>query len=85
MTLLTHKTVTVKETVHGQDAEVKQNYFVTTPEDPDFVNLSFTLLAHHAPMFRHILLANLNKILQTLTDYLASQRKEHGGRTGLMY
>jgi hypothetical protein len=84
MSLVTKKTVTTKDEKTG--AEIKTNYFETTPEDPDYVHLSHVVLARNATMLRQVVLANLDKMLQAIKDYLAAQHKDsqHDSR-GFVY
>lgn len=83
VTLLTDKTVTTKQ---DDGTEIKQNYFVTTQEDPDYVDLCFTILARNAPLLRQVVLANFDKLLQAIQDYLAALHKDslHDSR-GFVY
>jgi len=83
VTLLTDKTITMKE---EDGREVKQNFFVTTPEDPDYVDLCYNVLARNAGLLRQLLLANFDKLLMTIHDYLQAQHKDsqHDAR-GFVY
>jgi hypothetical protein len=82
VTLLTSKTVTTK----AGDAEIKQNYYVTTVEDPDYVNFCYSMLAKNAGLLRHVVLANIEKLLVALKDYANAQHtdSQHDSR-GLLY
>jgi hypothetical protein len=84
MSLVTKKTVTTKDDQTG--AEIKTNYFETTPEDPTYVHMSHVALARNATMLRQVVLANLDKMLQAIKDYLAAQHKDsqHDSR-GFVY
>ena len=84
MTLLTDKTITTKQ--NNNTKEIKQNYFVTTLEDPDYVDLCYTILARNAPLLRQVVLANFDKLLQAIQDYLAAMHKDsqHDSR-GFVY
>jgi hypothetical protein len=76
--LVTDKTVTSKHTnAAGETIEVKQNHFVTTHEDPDYVNLCYCILARNAKLLRHVTLANFDKLLQSVQDYLTAQHKDN--------
>ena len=85
VTLVTDKTVTTK---HDDDekTETKQNYFVTTQEDPDYANLCFCILARNAELLRQVVLANFDKLLQAVQDYLTAMHKDsqHDSR-GFVY
>lgn len=83
VTLLTDKTITKKL---PDGSEVKQNYFVTTHEDPDYVDLCYTILARNAHLLRQVVLANFDKLLQLIHDYLQAQHKDsqHDAR-GFVY
>lgn len=83
VTLVTDKTVTTKL---PDGTEVKQNYFATTLEDPEYVDMCFTILARNATLLRQVLLANYDKLLQSIQDYLAAQHKDsqHDAR-GFVY
>lgn len=83
VTLVTDKTVTKKL---KDGTEIKQNYFATTLEDPEYVDMCFTILARNAPLLRQVLLANYDKLLQSIEDYLAAQHKDsqHDAR-GFVY
>jgi hypothetical protein len=74
VTLVTDKTVTTKT---SDTVEVKQNFFVTTPEDPDYVDLCYTVLATNAELLRQVVLSNFDKLLQAIEDYLAAQHKDN--------
>ena len=84
VTLVTDKTETRKRPQDGM--EVKQNFFVTTQEDPDYADLCYTILARNAPLLRQVVLANFDKLLQAMEDYLTAQRKDasHDSR-GFVY
>lgn len=83
VTLLTDKTVTVK---NERGEEIKQNYFCTTHEDPDYLNLCHIILARNAKLLRQVVLANFDKLLQAIQDYLAACQKDsqHDSR-GFVY
>lgn len=83
VTLVTDKTVTTKL---EDGTEIKQNYFATTLEDPEYVDMCFTILARNAALLRQVLLANYDKLLQSIEDYLAAQHKDsqHDAR-GFVY
>jgi hypothetical protein len=85
--LVTDKTVTSKQTnAQGETIETKENHFVTTHEDPDYVNLCYCILARNAKLLRHVTLANFDKLLQSVQDYLTAQHKDsqHDSR-GFVY
>lgn len=84
MSLVTKRTVTTKDEATG--AEIKVNHFETTPEDPNYVQFGIVALARNAPMLRHVVLANIDKMLQAIKDYLAAQQKDsqHDSR-GFVY
>jgi hypothetical protein len=84
VTLVTDKTVTVK--LADGSTETKQNYFVTTVEDPDYVDLCYSVLAKNAVLLRQVVLSNFDKLLQAVEDYLAAQHKDsqHDAR-GFVY
>jgi hypothetical protein len=73
VTLVTDKTVTEK--VDGK--EVKQNYFITTHEDPDYANLCYTILARNAASLRQVVIANFDKLLRAVHDFLNAQHKDN--------
>lgn len=82
VTLITTKTVTTK-----QDAsEIKQSYYATTFEDPDYVNWCFSMLARNAILMRQVVLANFDKLLEALRDFTVAQHSDsqHDSR-GLLY
>ena len=83
VTLLTDKTVTVKD---SDGKETKQNYFINTHEDPDYVNLCFRMLAKNAASMRQVVLANFDKLLRAIHDFLQAQVKDdqHDSR-GFVY
>lgn len=83
VTLVTTRTVTTKQ---SDNTEVKQNYYATTPEDPDYVNYCHCMLAKNAPLLRHVVLANFEKLLLALKDYANAQHtdSQHDSR-GLLY
>lgn len=85
VTLVTDKTVTTKSGANGE-VETKQNFFLTTPEDPDYIDLCFTVLAKNAVLLRQVVLGNFDKLLQAVEDYLAAQHKDdqHDAR-GFVY
>lgn len=81
MSMLTDKTVMRKEVVVNKDGkeatiETKQNFYVTTEEDPDYCQMCYGILARNAPLLRHVVLANLEKVTLTITDYLDAQHKD---------
>jgi hypothetical protein len=84
VTLVTDKTVTVKA-ADGKE-ETKQNYFITTAEDPDYVDLCYAVLAKNSVLLRQVVLSNFDKLLQAVEDYLAAQHKDsqHDAR-GFVY
>jgi hypothetical protein len=84
VTLVTDKTVTIKHD-NGKE-ETKQNYFITTEEDPDYVDLCYSVLAKNAVLLRQVVLSNFDKLLQAVEDYLAAQHKDsqHDAR-GFVY
>ena len=91
VTLVTTKTVTTKQkkqsnNSNNEDEEIKRNYFTTTVEDPDYVHLAFTILARNSHLLRQIVLANFDKLLRAMADYLEAQQKDaqHDSR-GFVY
>jgi hypothetical protein len=84
MSLVTKTTVTTKDETTG--AEIKVNHFETTPEDPNYVQFGTVVLARNAAMLRHVVLANIDKMLQAIKDYLTAQQKDaqHDSR-GFVY
>jgi len=85
--LVTDRTVTKKtKDENGEIIETKQNYFRTVPEDPDFLNASYSALARNAALLRQLILANFDKLLQSIQDYLTAQQKDsqHDSR-GFVY
>jgi hypothetical protein len=84
VSLITDKTVTIKTADNMK--EIKQNYYITTQEDPDYVNLCYTVLARNAVGMRQVVLANFDKLLQAVSDYLEAQHKDsqHDSR-GFLY
>lgn len=84
VTLVTDKTITTKNAIDG--VETKQNHFITTQEDPDYANLCYCILARNAQLLRQVVLANFDKLLQAVTDYLTAQHKDsqHDSR-GFVY
>jgi len=82
VSLLTDKTVTTKTA----DAEIKQNYFIQVHEDPDYVHLCYAAAARNAVTMRQVVLANFDKLLQSLQDYLQAQTNDsqHDAR-GFVY
>lgn len=80
--LLTTKTVTTKLSSSDDDnngggvTEVKQNYFCTTLEDPDYVQQCHVVLARNAVSVRHVVLANFDKLLSAVQDYLEATQKD---------
>lgn len=83
VSLVTDKTVTIK-TPKGE--EIKQNYFRTTFEDPDYVRLCHTILARNAVLLRHVVLANFDKLIKAVDDFLNAQHSDsqHDAR-GFVY
>ena len=83
VSILTDKTVITKL---PNGTEVKQNYFVASQEDPDYVDLCYGILARNAPLLRQVVLANFDKLLHAIQDYLTAQRKDsqHDSR-GFVY
>ena len=82
VSLLTDKTVTTKT----DTAEIKQNYFIQVHEDPDYVHLCYAAAARNAVTMRQVVLANFDKLLQSLQDYLQAQTNDsqHDAR-GFVY
>jgi hypothetical protein len=82
VSLVTDKTVTTKE----GDKETKQNFFRPALEDPDYVDLCHTILARNAPLLRQVALANFDKLMRCVKDYLSAQHKDsqHDAR-GFVY
>jgi hypothetical protein len=80
--MLTTTTATSTNTV----VETKQNYFITAPEDPDYVDLCLVILARSAPLLRKVVLANLDKVMRAMEDYLQAKHKDsqHDAR-GFVY
>jgi hypothetical protein len=80
LTVLTDKTVTTKTTDNSATCsmiETKQNYFVTATEDPDYVVQCYTALAWNAGSLRQVVLANFDKLLSAVTDYLVAQHQDN--------
>jgi hypothetical protein len=55
-------------------------------EDPDYVDLCYSVLAKNAVLLRQVVLSNFDKLLQAVEDYLAAQHKDsqHDAR-GFVY
>lgn len=70
VSLITDKTVTTK-TEDG--VETKQNYFMNTYEDPEYVDFCFRMLARNAVSMRQVVLANFDKLLRAIHDFLQAQ------------
>ena len=84
VSLLTTKTITTK--LDDGVTEVKQNYFCTALEDPDYVQQCYVILARNAVSLRHVVLANFDKLLLAVRDYLEATHKDsqHDAR-GFVY
>lgn len=82
VTLLTDKTVTTKA---EDGTEIKQNYFLHTYEDTEYVELCFASLGRNAGAIRHLMIANLDKILSALTDYLTADGKDKDSSRDFVY
>jgi hypothetical protein len=64
----------------------KQHSFISTYEDPDYVDLCFWTLARTAPLLRHVVLCHLDMLVRALLDYVKAQRtdRQHDVR-GFVY
>jgi hypothetical protein len=71
--LVVEKVVTKK--VDGEK-EVKENHYTRKLVDPDFVKLCHQILARNAPLLRHVVLANFQKLMQCLKDYIQAHQKD---------
>ena len=80
VTTLTGKTVTTKQ---EDGTEIKENYFVHSYEDVDYVQMCFNSLGRNAPHLRHLLLSNWDKVLNALDDYQLAQTKDTDSSRGL--
>ena len=56
--------------------ETEQMYYVKTNEDPDYTEWSITRFAIRAPLLRQVTLANLDKVLKSVHDYMEAQHKD---------
>lgn len=83
VSLLTDKTVVTKL---PDGTETKQNYFITALEDPEYVVQCYVVLARNAAFLRHVVLANFDKLLSAVADYLEATQKDsqHDAR-GFVY
>jgi hypothetical protein len=81
--LVTDKTVTVK--ADDGCTETKQNYFITTVEDPDYVDLCYTVPAKNAVLLRQVVLSNFDKLLQAVEDHLAAHKDSQHDARGFVY
>jgi hypothetical protein len=73
VSLLNVKTVTTKL---NDASEVKKNYFITAPVDPEYVVQCYVVLARNAAFHRQVVLAYFDKLLSALTDYLEATQKD---------
>lgn len=71
--LVVEKVVTKK--VDGEK-EVKENHYTRKLVDPDFVKLCHQILARNAPLLRHVVLANFQKLMQCLKDYIQAHQND---------
>jgi len=75
---------TVKTTdEHGR--ETKENHFTRKLVDPDFVALCHKILVRNAPLLRHVVLSNFNKLIRVTKDYLKSQKNDVQHSRGFTY
>lgn len=68
--------------------EVKHNYFRNIPEDPDYLHVAYVMLARNAPLLRQVMLSNLDKLIESIKDYLQALHKDnqaHDSRSGFVY
>jgi len=56
--------------------EVRQNHFTRHLEDPDFLYLCYEILARNSIMMRQVVLSNLHKAIQCLSDYMSAHEKD---------
>lgn len=80
VTTVTAKTVTTKQ---EDGTEVRENFYVHSYEDVDYVQMCFNSLARNAPHLRHLLLANWDKVLNAISDYQLAQNKDNESSRGL--
>ena len=99
VSVVTHKTVTtttndnINDNTSDNDnnnsttTKIQQNYYVTIPEDIDYVNLCHAAAARNAASLRQVVLANFDKLLRTVQDYLEAQNKDsqHDVARGFVY
>ena len=88
--VVTDKTVTTTTTAATTGEETiktQQNYYITIPEDIDYVNLCHAAAARNAASLRQVVLANLDKLLRTVQDYMQAQvnDSQHDVARGFVY
>jgi hypothetical protein len=81
VTILTNKTITTKH----ENTETKQNYFIHTYEDADYVELCYISLGRNAKHLRHLLIANVDKMLSALHDYVSADSKDKDSVRDFVY
>jgi hypothetical protein len=96
VTLLTDRTVTTKSMSNSQKEEVgggtvgemietKQNYFRHAYEDCEYVELCYNSVGRNAINMRHLLLANLDKMISALNDYETADGKDKDSSRDFVY
>lgn len=73
------------KTTDAQGREIKENHFTRKLVDPDFVQLCYKILVRNAPLLRHVVLSNFNKLLQVIKDYLNAQKNDTQHSRGFTY
>jgi hypothetical protein len=81
--LVVDKVITTKS--EGSMLETKENHYTRKLVDPDFIDLCYKILARNAPLLRHVVLANFNKILRSLKDFLLAQKNDNNHDRGFAY
>jgi hypothetical protein len=74
------------EITKHDNVEIRQNYYGVAYEDTDSYEYCFTNVARNAKGMRQVILANFDKTLQAINDYLQAQHKDgqHDSR-GFVY
>jgi hypothetical protein len=90
VTLLTDRTVTTKSMTgrsleDGGEIETKQNYFRHAYEDCEYVELCYNSVGRNAIYMRHLLLANLDKMISALNDYETADGKDKDSSRDFVY
>ena len=74
--------VTIKK---SENEELRQNHYTRHLVDPDFLKLCHTILVRNAPLLRHVVLANFDKVMKALKDYIHAMKQDSDTDRGFAY